>query len=131
MQYRNITVGMIEDTYSSYKDCWVKDEDGDLQYELNKFDIPVWNDMDDNTKCSAMEYVYNHRNTLELHSGCVESWVQATAYFMIFNFVSMMTDNADIEIFFDDLDFMMEDDILSDSDVQEQMGIDPDFTNKF
>ena len=36
-----------------------------------------------------------------------------------------------IEIFFDDLDFMMDSDTLTDGDVQEQMGISSDFTEKF
>lgn len=134
MQYRSIAVGMIEDTYHTYKNSWVKElvEDGFLlDDELNKFDIPVWNNMNTNTKCSAMEYVYNNRHTLELHSGCVESWVQATAYFMILNFASLISEDADIEIFFDDMDFMIDTDDLQDRDVQEQMGIGTDFTNKF
>lgn len=134
MQCRAIAVGMIEDTYATYKNSWLKElvEDGFLlDDELNKFDIPVWRDMDTNTKCSAMEYVYNNRYTLELHSGCVDAWVQATAYFMILNFASILSEDADIEIFFDDMDFMMSEDILTDTDVQEQLGIDRDFTNKF
>jgi hypothetical protein len=36
-----------------------------------------------------------------------------------------------LEIFFDDLDFMMDEETLEDSDVQEILGISPDFTGKF
>ena len=131
MQSRKIAVGMIEETYDAYRNDWMAQSSGELSYELNKFDIPVWNNMSDNTKRSCIEYVYNNRNTIELHSGLCSSWVQATAYFMIFNFASLMCDNPDIEIFFDDLDFMMDSDTLTDGDVQEQMGISSDFTEKF
>jgi len=131
MQCRKIAVGMIEETYDIYKNAW--SIDGGLYTELNKFDIPVWNNMDSDTKRAAIEYVYQNRDTIELHSGCVEAWVQATAYFMIMNFVSLIAPDCEpeIEMFFDDLDFMMDEDVLTDSDVQEQMGIDKDFTNKF
>ncbi len=132
MYYRKITTGMIESTYDSYKD-WSKN--GELSYELNKHNeyIPVWRDMSDNTKCSAIEYVYSKRDELELHSGLVESWVQATAYFMLYDFTKMIVpnDEPELEMFFDDLDFMMDEDILNDSDVQEQMGIGPNFTEGF
>jgi hypothetical protein len=131
MQSRKIAVGMIEETYDAYRNDWMTQSNGELSYELNKFDIPVWNNMSDNTKRSCIEYVYNNRNTIELHSGLCSSWTQATAYFMIFNFASLMCDNPDIEIFFDDLDFMMDSDTLTDEDVQEQMGISSDFTEKF
>jgi hypothetical protein len=39
--------------------------------------------------------------------------------------------DIELEMFFDDLDFMMEYDTLTDSDVQEQLGISKDFTNNF
>jgi len=133
MQYRKITTGMIEAAYENYKD-WKKNHK-ELSYELNKFnlDIPVWRDMSDNTKCAAIEYVYYNRDTIELHSGCVQSWVQATAYFMLSDFASVMIygGKPELEIFFDDMDFMMEEDILTDSDVMEQMGISTDFTGGF
>lgn len=131
MQCRAIAVGMIEETYNTYKNEW--SVDGSLFSELNKFDIPVWNNMNSDTKRAAIEYVYQNRNTIELHSVEVESWVQATAYFMIMNFAWLFNPNGevDIEIFFDDMDFMMDEDVLTDSDVQEQMGIAKDFTNKF
>ena len=116
---------MIEETYDAYRNDW------DMSYELNKFDIPVWNSMNDNTKRSCIEYVYKNRNNIELHSGVCPSWVQATAYFMIMNFASIMCENPDIEVFFDDLDFMMDSATLTDKDVQEQMGIASDFTEKF
>ena len=131
MQYRRIAVGMIEDTYDTYKNVWLKCDDIELMQELTKFDIAVWNDMDTNTKQAAIEYVYQNRNTIELHSDMVESWVQATAYFMIMNFAVVFGDDPEIEVFFDDLDFMMDEDVLTDNDVQEQMGISKDFTNKF
>ena len=131
MQCRNIAVGMIEETYEAYKSDWV--DSPDISEELNKFDIPVWNSMSDNNKCSAIEYVYKNRHTIELHSGCVEAWTQATAYFMILNFASMLCHNGtpDIEVFFDDLDFMMDEDTLNDEEVQKLMGIGESFTEKF
>ena len=131
MQSRKIAVGMIEETYDAYRNDWMTQSSGELSYELNKFDIPVWNNMSDNTKQSCIEYVYNNRDTIELHSGLSASWVQATAYFMIFDFASLMGENPEIEMFFDDLDFMMDSDTLTDENVQEQMGIPSDFTEKF
>jgi hypothetical protein len=132
MQYRKIATGMIEATYENYSQ-WL--EDGVLDEELNKHnqEIPVWDEMNDSTKCSAIEYVYLNRDTIELHSGLVESWVQATAYFMIYDFVSLLIHDGypEIEMFFDDMDFMMDQDILDDEDVQEQLGISPDFGGKF
>jgi hypothetical protein len=122
MQYRKIATGMIEATYEVFKD-WSspeyqteEDEDG-LVYELNKHGkIPVWSSMDTASKCAAIEYVYANRDDIELHSGCVSLMVQAAAFFMIYEFVSLMTfdvsakqrRNIDIEVFFDDLDFMFE-----------------------
>jgi len=131
MQCRSIAVGMIEETYDTYKRVW--SIDGSLFSELNKFDIPVWNNMNSDTKRAAIEYVYQNRNTIELHSGEVESWVQATAYFMIMNFASILSPDVEpeIEVFFDDMDFMIDEDVLTDSDVQEQMGIGKNFTDKF
>ena len=131
MQSRKIAVGMIEETYDAYRNDWMTQSSGELSYELNKFDIPVWNNMSDNTKQSCIEYVYNNRDTIELHSGLCASWVQATAYFMIFDFASLMGENPEIEMFFDDLDFMIDSDTLTDENVQEQMGIPSDFTEKF
>ena len=131
MQSRKIAVGMIEETYDAYRNDWMTQSKGELSYELNKFDIPVWNNMSDNTKQSCIEYVYNNRDTIELHSGLCASWVQAPAYFMIFDFASLMGENPEIEMFFDDLDFMMDSDTLTDENVQEQMGIPSDFTEKF
>jgi hypothetical protein len=89
--------------------------------------------MDDNTKCAAIEYVYQKRNEIELHSEIVESWVQATAYFMLYDFAKIMVpnDEPELEMFFDDLDFTMEDDILQNRYIQEQMGIGSNFTEGF
>ena len=132
MYYRKIATGMIESTYENYKD-WRKYNE--LSYELNKYnsDIPVWRDMSNNTKCAAIEYVYNNRDTIELHSDMVQAWAQATAYFMLYDFAKMMIYNGEpeLEIFFDDLDFMIDEDTLTDSDVQEQLGISTDFTENF
>jgi hypothetical protein len=121
---------MIEATYDSYRD-WKNNNE--LSYELNKYDIPVWSNMDDNTKCAAIEYVYKKRNEIELHSEIVESWVQATAYFMLYDFAKIMVpnDEPELEMFFDDLDFTMEDDILQNRYIQEQMGIGSNFTEGF
>jgi hypothetical protein len=93
----------------------------------------VWDEMNDSTKCSAIEYVYLNRDTIELHSGLVESWVQATAYFMIYDFAAIMAHDGqpEIEVFFDDMDFMIDQDVLDDEDVQQQLGISPDFGGKF
>jgi hypothetical protein len=130
MNYRKIATGMIEATYDCYK-VW-KDDDH-LSYELNKYDIPVWSKMDDGVKCAAIEYVYKNRKEIELHSDIVESWVQATAYFMLYEFSQWIFPDAhpELEMFFDDLDFMMEEDILQDSDVQKYMGIGSNFTEEF
>ena len=130
MEYRKIATGMIEATYENYVQ-WR--EDGVLAEELNKYEIPVWNEMNDSTKCSAIEYVYLNRDAIELHSGLVESWVQATAYFMIYDFAAIIAHdgNPEIEVFFDDLDFMMDQDTLEDEDVQKYLGISPDFGGKF
>jgi len=132
MQYRKIVTGMIEATYENYVQ-WR--EDGVLDEELNKHnqEIPVWDEMNESTRCSAIEYVYLNRDTIELHSGLVESWVQATAYFMIYDFAAILAYDGkpEIEVFFDDMDFMMDQDILDDEDVQEQLGISPDFGGKF
>jgi hypothetical protein len=129
MNYRKIATEMISDTYNTYKNNWINNDE--LASELNKYDIPVWNNMDINTKQAAIEYVYKNRNTIELNSGIVESWVQATAYFMIMNFAVVFSDDPEIEIFFDDLVFMMDEDVLTDIDVQEQMGISKNFTDSF
>jgi hypothetical protein len=132
MQYRKIATSIIEATYENYK-YWKKDNE--LSYELNKYNeqIPVWCDMDDNIKCAAIEYIFSNRDTIELHSGCVESWVQATAYFLLYDFVILLSNRGkpELEMFFDDLDFMMDEDTLDDEDVQEQLGISPDFGGKF
>jgi len=132
MYYRKIATGMIESTFDCYKD-WKNHNE--LSVELNAYNdfIPVWRDMDDNTKCAAIEYVYKNRDTLELHSGIVESWVQATAYFMMYSFAVMITrgEEPELEMFFDDLDFMMDEETLEDSNIQEILGISPDFMGKF
>lgn len=132
MQYRKIATGMIESTYEDYKSTCANNSE-ELYDWLNDRDIPVWSDSDDNFKRAAIEYVYMNRNTIELHSGCVASWVQATAYFMIMKFASYicMNEEPEIELFFDDMDFMMDEDVLNDSNVQEQMGIAEDFTEEF
>ena len=130
MHCRKIATGMIEATYDSYE-YW-KDND-ELSYELNKYDIPVWSNMDDGVKCAAIEYVYKNRNEIELHSNIVDSWVQATAYFMLYDFAKIIAPDArpELEMFFDDLDFMIEDDILQNRYIQEQMGIGSNFTEGF
>jgi hypothetical protein len=129
MEYRKIATGMIEATYEEYKDY--KHVDDYLFDWLNNRYIPVWTNMDDNTKQAAIEYVYKNRDTIELHSGVTESWVQATAYFMIMNFAVVFSDDPEIEIFFDDLDFMLDEDVLTDIDIQEQMGISKNFMDSF
>ena len=137
MQCRDIASGMIKQAYDLYKNGWVEDvATYNLSEELNRYDILVWNDMSNNTKRAAIEYVYKNVDTIELNSNCVESWVQATAYFMLMTFAKLMCPQAseydiELEMFFDDLDFMMEYDTLTDRDVQKQLGISKDFTNNF
>lgn len=109
MEYRKIATGMIEAFYEMYK-SWKEDKQS---VNLNRYGkrIPVWCDMDKDIKCIAIEYVYYNRNTIELHSGCVQAWVQATAYFMLYSFAKeMMTysGKVDVDIFFDDMDFFTE-----------------------
>jgi hypothetical protein len=120
MEYRKIATGMIEATYEAFNDWsspeyYIEEDEDGLGYELNKHgNIPVWSKMDTASKCAAIEYVYANRDELELHSGCVSSMVQAAAYFMIYDFVSLITfaisdkqkKKIDIGLFFDDLDFM-------------------------
>jgi hypothetical protein len=52
---------------------------------------------------------------------------------MLYSFASLMTHDGqpELEMFFDDMDFMMDEDTLEDSDVQEALGISSDFTGKF
>lgn len=129
MNYRNIAIGMIEESFAEYKG-W---DEGPISDFLNMYDIPVWDNMSDNTKQAALEYVYYNRYDIKLHSGYVDSWVQATVYFMLYHFAERMCPEGepDLEMFFDDLDFMMEDDILQDRYIQETLGISPTFTEKF
>lgn len=132
MNYRKVATAMIEYTYGDYIDWKNRNQ---LSYELNKYNkvIPVWRDMNDNTKCAAIEYVHSNRDAIELHSGIVPSWVQATTYFMLYEFALQMIYDGEpeLEMFFDDLDFMIDEDKLTDSDVQEQLGISTDFTENF
>jgi hypothetical protein len=132
MNYRKIATGMIEATYKDYKD-WKKNNELSVELNAHNDNIPVWCEMNDNTKCAAIEYVFSNRDTIELHSGCVEAWVQATAYFLLYDFVILLSNRGkpELEMFFDDLDFMMDEDTLDDEDVQEQLGISPDFGGKF
>lgn len=127
MNYKNIAVPMLEEVYEYHKTI-VKDEPEYVSDWLD-YDLPVWNSMSDNTKQAAIEYVYNNRNDIELHSGEVESWVQATAYFMLKKFWEEVVERC--SGFFDDLDFMMEEDILQDRYIQKTLGVGSTFTNDF
>lgn len=131
MQNRNIAEALIEYTYNQYKNDWQEDNAIlPISEELNTMSLgTVWAEMDDNTKCSAIEYVYKNRKEIELHSGCVEAWVQATAYFMIQYGLSDIEMISPEEFFFDDTDFMIEDE-LSD-DVKERFGVLPNFNDQF
>ena len=53
--------------------------------------------------------------------------------FYVYDFAKMIAPDArpELEMFFDDLDFMIEDDILQNRYVQEQMGIGSNFTEGF
>lgn len=132
MEYRKIATGMIEAVYEMYED-WK--EHKQLSANLNKYDkrIPVWCDMNKKTKCAAIEYVYKNRDTIELHSGCVQAWVQATAYFMLYYFAKEMaySGKVDVDIFFDDMDFCTENSeyskINDDPELKKLMRIKDDF----
>jgi hypothetical protein len=132
MEYRKIATGMIEATYEYYKEISVnEDKEGyglTLDEFLESYYIAVWNDMDNNTKCAAIEYVYNKRNEIELHSGYAEAWVQATAYFLINNFTCDMG-ATDISLFFDDMDFEMQE--INDDEIKKIFGICSNFNDKF
>lgn len=103
---------------------------------------PVWRSMDDNTKQAAITYVYKNRKKIELHSGCVPAWVQATAYFMIYEWFYSFTENGDdftevsdgyefeIESFFDDMDFLSAKKTNNDA-VRSMLGISKDFNEPF
>lgn len=104
--------------------------------------IPVWCEMDDNVKQAALVYVYKNRKKIELHSGCVAAWVQATAYFMIYSWFYSFShsetdytdesdgDEVDIERFFDDLDFMSVEN-TDNAAVRAVLGISEDFNEPF
>jgi hypothetical protein len=127
MNYKNIAVPMLEEVYEYYRD-FVKNDSEYVSIWLD-YDLPVWSSMTDNTKQAAIEYVYKNRNDIELHSGEVESWVQATAYFMLKKFWEEVVEGCGG--FFDDLDFMMEEDILQNKYIQEALGISSTFNNNF
>ena len=132
MEYRKIATGMIEATYEYYKELLANQDNEGYGLTLDEFlegyDIAVWNDMDNNTRCAAIEYVYKKRNEIELNSGCAEAWVQATAYFLINNFACDMG-ATDISLFFDDMDFEMEE--INDDEIKEIFGICSNFNDKF
>lgn len=132
MYYRKIATGMIEATYEYYKELLANKDNKSYGLTLDEFldsyDIAVWNDMDNNTKCAAIEYVYKKRNEIQLNSGCSEAWVQATAYFLINNFACDM-DATDISLFFEDMDFEMEE--INDDEIKKIFGICSNFNNKF
>lgn len=131
MQYKKVAVAMIESTFEEYKSFGDRWEDLTTISEfLNQYDIPVWRDMSDGHKQNALEYVYHKRHTIELNSDCVSAWVQATAYFMLYRFASLLCveGKPEMDIFFDDFDFMMEGELLQDDHVQETPGISPEFT---
>jgi hypothetical protein len=46
-------------------------------------------------------------------------------------FVIAGGEEPELEIFFDDLDFMMDENLFKDNDIREMMGISQDFTEKF
>jgi len=138
MVNRPLVENIIADSYSLYKELWVHEHPVDLSDSLNRYNehIPVWRNMSDDTKRAAIEYVYKNRDTIELNSGCVQSWVQATTYFLLWEFFASKffeynNEHIELEMFFDDLDFLMEEDVLEDEDVREMMGISKDFTQKF
>ena len=132
MYYRKIATGMIEATYEHYKELLANKDNKSYELPLDEFleayDIAVWNDMDNNTKCSAIEYVYNKRNEIELDSNCSEAWVQATVYFLINEFACDMG-ATDISLFFGDMDFEMEE--INDDEIKKIFGICSNFNDKF
>ena len=142
MQNRKLVEQILASAYENYK--LVRDhEPNSLEDFLCRHDahIPVWNDMDDKTKQAAITYVYKQRKKIELHSGYCQAWVQAAAYFMIWDwFYSFLLGGSDyetesegnefeIERFFDDLDFMSS--TLRSKEVADIMGISDDFNEAF
>lgn len=143
MQYRKLVEQILIASYKSY--TYVRDNHPEEMSDyLTRHDshIPVWCDIDDATKQAAIVYVYKKRKKIELHSDCVQAWVQATAYFLIYDwFYSFADGGADyanesvgdefeIDRFFDDLDFMSVEN-LDNAAVRAVLGISDDFTGSF
>lgn len=116
MQLRKIATGMIEWSYECIKESLEDIRNLPEGDEVDALDsgsnesINIWDSMGHKARLAAVEYVYENRNEIELHSGCVPAWVQATAYFMLsyFAHICIVHDkNAtlDLECFFDDMDF--------------------------
>jgi len=135
MQLRKIAVGIIENVYGQYKDWQKYTEQFDLKQELNDCDhsIPVWDSMDDNTKCAAIEYVYLNRDKIELNSSCVEAWVQAAAYYMFYKFFDSIIIDGEpmLDVFFDDMDFELDKELLKNPDFKHTFGVQDDYTDPF
>ena len=93
-------------------------EDPELNYR-----IPIWDDMTTQQQVDALEYVYENPNDEDFgHSGCCTAVHQATAYYCI-----KLMQSIDTEFFFDDLDFMMAEDVRDDPQIQSMFGISEDF----
>lgn len=81
---------------------------GDFAFEFElDHEVPIWDDLTLEQKIEAIQYVVKNENNEDFgHSGCCKAVHQATAYFLVEYFKSL-----DSEIFFDDLDFMMADNV--------------------
>ena len=106
-----IALIMIETVYDEVKQLLAQNEQDELEEVLSAYDkeIPIWDQMDEEMKVNAIEYVFHKRKEIELHSGCVSAWVQATAYFMMYHYIITRLIDVDGKPqlcgFFDDMDF--------------------------
>ena len=154
---QKLYAGIIANTFQAYlNEVDMKDFDPEyydpknVKKWLNKLNryIPVWCDMSDDEKVLAMKHIYEVRNNFEktdengdytddafhLHSECCSAWEQATAYFMVMRYfvdagvpASKFDEEATVN-FFDDHDFTLETDVLTDGMVQKFCGVGKDFT---
>ena len=99
----------IKENLADIKNFGEGDESKIFDPDISKH-INIWDTMGYKARLAAIEYVYSNRHEIELHSGCVPAWVQATAYFMLsyFAYICIVNDKdatLDLECFFDDMDF--------------------------
>lgn len=85
--------------------------------------IPIWDDLTDDQKMKALDYVFKNDHGEDFgHSGCCKAIHQATAYYCV-----CLLRELDSGDHFDDLDFMMAKSTRSNPEVQKLFGISQDF----